>query len=382
MSEAPARDHTAAIVDEVRRARSDRTPLRVVGAGRWLGAGRPVRAERTLELRALVSPEIVHYEPGDLTLTVRATATLDEIDRLLRSEGQWLPLDPAGGMGGTIGATIATASAGPLSSAFGTPREQVLGVEVVTGRGEVIRAGGRVVKNVAGFDLTRLMTGAWGTLGAITEVSLRLRAVPEVEATVAVETSATDAWRWIGGSEYTPYAAELLTPSLARALGVGEESTLLARIGGNESLVGAALQSVASLGQVRRVEGEVWSRLSARDEASGAVIRLSARPSRLAPLWERATTVLERVGGEAHATPGRGVIRCLIPADASDEEFARLRGIIQALRVEAQLVAERLPASLWSSLVPPTAVDSLSRGIRAAFDPDRILNPGILGEPE
>jgi glycolate oxidase FAD binding subunit len=380
MSEAPARDYAAAVADEIQRARAERSPLRISGAGHWLDAGRPVHAERTLALETLVSPDIVHYEPGDLTLTVRATATLGGINRVLRAEGQWLPLDPAGGMDGTIGATIATASAGPLSSAFGTPREQVLGVDVVTGRGELIRAGGRVVKNVAGFDLTRLMTGAWGTLGAITELSVRLRAVPAVETTVAVAASAAEAWRWISASEYTPYAAELLTPALARVLDVGDGGTLLLRVGGNESLVRATLASVAALGEPRRVDGEVWSRLSVRDVGNTAVIRLGARPSRLAPLWERVTTILERVGGEAHATPRRGVIRCIIPVDASDEEFARLRGIIGALRVDSSSVVERLPAPLWSSLVPSAAADNLSRGIRAAFDPDRILNPGILGE--
>jgi glycolate oxidase FAD binding subunit len=380
VSEAPARPHAAAIVDEVQRARADHAPLRIVGAGGWLDAGRPVSAERTLDLGTLLSPDVVHYEPGDLTLTVRATATLATIDRVLRAEGQWLPLDPSGGADGTIGATIATASAGPLSSAFGTPREQVLGVEVVTGRGEVIRAGGRVVKNVAGFDLTRLMTGAWGTLGAITEVSMRLRAVPALEATVAVTSNAADAWRWMSASEYTPYAAELLTPALARALGVGDAGTLLLRIGGNESLVRATQASVASLGEPRSVEREVWRRLSTRDTGSVAVLRLGARPSRLAALWERATTILERVGGEAHATPRRGVVRCIIPVDPADAEFARLRGIINALCVDASPVVERLPAALWSSLVPSAAADNLSRGIRAAFDPDRLMNPGILGE--
>ena len=380
MSEAPARDHTSAVADEIQRARADKSPLRIVGAGCWLDAGRPVSADRQLHLRTLVAPAVVHYEPGDLTLTVRATATLAGIDRVLRAEGQWLPLDPAGGMEGTIGATIATASAGPLASAFGTPREQVLGVEVVTGRGEVIHAGGRVVKNVAGFDLTRLMTGAWGTLGAITEVSVRLRAVPAVDTTVAVTTSAADAWRWIGASEYTPYAAELLTPALARALGVGEAGTLLLRIGGNESLVRATLTSVASLGEPRPVDREVWPRLATRDAGRVAVIRLGARPSRLAPLWERTTMILERVGGEAHATPRRGVIRCIVPVDVDDEQLARLRGIINALRVDASSVVERLPAALWSSLVPSAAADNLSRGIRAAFDPDRLMNPGILGE--
>jgi FAD/FMN-containing dehydrogenase len=195
-----------------------------------------------------------------------------------------------------------------------------------------------------------------------------------------VPTTAADAWRWISASEYTPYAAELLTPSLARALAVGDASTLLLRVGGNEALVRATLQSLVTLGEARQVDGDVWPRLSVRDGAGTAVVRLSTRPSRMAPLWERVTTMLERVGGEAHATPRRGVIRCIIPVGATDEEFARLRGIIGALRVDANLVAERLPAPLWASSIPPAATDILSRGIRAAFDPDHLLNPGILGE--
>jgi glycolate oxidase FAD binding subunit len=352
-----------------------------VGAGTWLHAGRPVRAERPLDLRSLVTPGLVHYEPGDLTLTVTGTMTLGEIDQLIRAEGQWLPLDPAGGESGTVGATVATASTGPLASAFGTPREQVLGVEVVTGKGEVIRAGGRVVKNVAGFDLTRLMTGAWGTLGAITEVSVRLRAMPAQDRTVAVSASAADASRWISASEFTPYAAELLSPTLARGLGLGEGGTLLLRIGGNEALVRAAVESVSVLGEPRDVDTQVWTRLSTREQPASAVFRLSTRPSRLAPVWERVTTTLERVGGEAHCTPRRGVIRCIIPLDtAGDEEFARLRGIIGTLRVDTSLVAERLPASVWASLLPAATADHLSRGIRAAFDPDHIMNPGIFGE--
>lgn len=374
------RDEVAAVVSAVRGARADEAPLRIVGGGTWLDAGRPVRADRTLELRSLVRPTVVHYEPGDLTLTVSGTMTLAEIDRLVRAEGQWLALDPAGSASGTIGATVATASAGPLASAFGTPREQVLGVEAVTGRGEVIRPGGRVVKNVAGFDLTRLMTGAWGTLGAITEVSVRLRALPAADRTVAANASAADVVRWLNASEFTPYAAELLSPALARGLGVGDGGTLLLRIGGNDSLVRAALESLSSLGETRGVDDGVWARLATREQPASAVFRLGTRPSRLAALWERITTMLERVGGEAHGTPRRGVVRCIIPLDGADEEFARLRGIIGALRVDASLVAERLPTSLWASLVPAAASDNLSRGIRAAFDPDHIMNPGIFGE--
>ena len=371
---------TGVIVDEIRRAHASRTPLRIVGAGTWLDAGRPVRAERTLQLPALMSAGVVHYEPGDLTLSVRATTTLGEIDRLVRAEGQWLALDPMGGSAGTIGATVATASSGPLASAFGTPREQVLGLEVVTGRGEVLRVGGRVVKNVAGFDLTRLMTGAWGTLGAITEVSVRLRARPAADVTVAVRASVADAWRWLNASEFTPFAAEMLSPAVARAVAGTESSILLLRVGGNESLVRAALASAASLGELRTVDDEAWRQLAGRELPGAAVFRLGTRPSRVATLWERVTSMLERVGGEAHATLRRGVVRCTIPLEPHDEEFARLRGIMGTLRVDASLVAERLPAALWASLVPPAASDDLSRGIRAAFDPDHLMNPGILGE--
>ena len=91
----------------------------------------------------------------------------------MRAHDQWLALDPAGD--GTIGATVATCSYGPGATLFGTPRDAVLGMTVVLGTGEIVRPGGRVVKNVAGFDLTRLMVGAWGWLGVITEITLRVR---------------------------------------------------------------------------------------------------------------------------------------------------------------------------------------------------------------
>src|SRR5690606_34521177 len=101
--------------------------------------------------------------------------------RVTAAERQWLALDPFGPAESTLGATIATASAGPLAHAFGAPRDNVLGLEAVTGVAETVRTGGRVVKNVAGFNLTRLFTGSWGTLAVITEARVRLRALPEME---------------------------------------------------------------------------------------------------------------------------------------------------------------------------------------------------------
>jgi glycolate oxidase FAD binding subunit len=213
-----------------------RSALRIVGGGTWLDAGRPVNDAQPLSLAG--DDAIVEYVPSDLTLTARAGATLASIARVTRAEGQWLALDPPGVASGTLGATIATGSAGPLAHAFGAPRDNVLGIEAVTGRGDVVRAGGRVVKNVAGFDLTRLFTGAWGTLAVISEATVRLRALPERDESVILALPSGDAMEgWLAklrALPFTPLALELLNASLARALGLGDRALLLGRVGGNE----------------------------------------------------------------------------------------------------------------------------------------------------
>lgn len=161
------------IATMVREAGASLTPLRIVGRGTWLDAGSPVAAGAHLTLEA--DTGIVAYVPDDLTLTARAGTTLRELAETLGEHDQWIALDPEGDHDSTLGATVATCSYGPAAAFFGTPRDQVLGMTVVLGTGEIIRVGGRVVKNVAGFDLTRLMVGAWGTLGVITEVTVRVR---------------------------------------------------------------------------------------------------------------------------------------------------------------------------------------------------------------
>jgi glycolate oxidase FAD binding subunit len=171
------------VAEQVRDAAQSGDGLRILGAGTWLDAGHPVRATRTLSLAD--DHGVVAYSPGDLTITVRAGTTLAEIADALRAHDQWLALDPEGGSAVTIGATVATGSYGPAAGLYGTVRDQLLGMTVVTGRGEIVRPGGRVVKNVAGFDLTRLMTGAWGSLGVITEVTLRVRSTGLASGSVA-----------------------------------------------------------------------------------------------------------------------------------------------------------------------------------------------------
>lgn len=370
-----------AVAARVRDARANRTSLRIAGARQWLDAGRPCHTTNELSLAALRG--VTEYERGDFTITVRAATPLAEIDAVTAREGQWFALQPFGSTDGTIGATIATASWGPLASAYGTPRDQLLGCEVVTGVGEIVHAGGRVVKNVAGFDLSRLMTGAWGTLGAITEVTVRLRARPEVDRTLAIAAEGSGdafcsaAWQWLRASPYAPLAAEMVSATLASRLGLEQRTLLLVRLGGNDAFVRAAEESVATLGATKDVDMDVWTRLRTLEPSGSTVVRLGARPSELGTIWSAASSVVERADGWAHATLERGVVRCVVPPSGGENEQERIRGIIEQLRAPGSRVVERLPAPLWDTIAAP-AGDRLSSAVRRTFDPDGVLNPGIL----
>lgn len=376
MSEQAVTPEVRLVVDRIREARAHRTPLRVVGAGTWLDAGQQCDASRPLEIGPLQG--ITRYEPGDLTLTARAGTSLADIALATNAEGQWLTLDAHGSPTGTLGATVATASSGPLASAYGTPRDHVLGCEFVSGTGDVVHAGGRVVKNVAGFDLTRLVTGAWGTLGALTEITVRLRARPEVDRTLAIDVdSAGAAWSWLRQSEYTPLAAELVSPALASRLSLAG-SRLLVRIGGNAAFVRAAGDAAASLGVTTSLEADTWNTFASVEPAGAMTLRISTLPSRMGELWPRAVAFAERSGGYAHATVSRGVVRCVLPGSDDSDHREAVRAGIADLAVISTVVGERMPSVLWAQLTGKRSAGTLAKEVRRAFDPDGIMNPGIL----
>lgn len=356
-------------------------PLRIVGSGTWLDAGRPVHDAETLSVAGDDADDaIVEYVASDLTLTARAGATLASIARVTASEGQWLALDPFGSAEGTLGATIATGSAGPLAHAFGTPRDNVLGLEAVTGTGEIVRAGGRVVKNVAGFDLTRLFTGAWGTLAVITEATVRLRARPERDETIALalpSDDALDAWlAKLRALPFSPLALELLNAALATALGLGDRPILLARLGGNDDSVREQLRVFSVLGEVHPAPHAAWRSLAQIEPAGAAVARVSAPPSRLHALWAR---LANGDSSLVHAAVERGIVRCIHSASVDDSAVSIAQWLERIAHTEGTHIFERLPASEWSR-VPARVNDPLSRAVRGAFDPHRILNRGILGD--
>lgn len=363
----------AQVVDAVRDAHDRHASLRIVGGGSWLHGGWPVRDGEVLDISGLRG--ITEYVPGDLTLTARAGTPLSEIADATRAHGQWLSLDPFGSPDGSLGATLATASAGPLAASIGLPRDVAVGVSFVAGDGQLVHGGGRVVKNVAGFDLVRLAIGAWGTLGVITSATVRLRARPVADETVALAlpdesaalASMLAAFRAL---PVDPIAAELLSAGIAGRLGLGVEGgALLVRLAGNPVAVAHQRQALSRLAPVVAADPDAWQALRTGDP-SGAIARLSRRPSELARLWGVATSI---AGTECHATVARGIVRVRWTAPPAPASLDALDGADVRIVEQQAPAPHRLP-------VPTPLPDELHRRTRLAFDPAHILNAGILGE--
>ncbi len=208
-------------VDELsemlRVAHDERWRVVPAGAGTWLEMGnRPTQFH--LIVSTLKLDRVVEYEPADLTATLQAGCPLAAFNARAADHRQFIPLDPFGAARSTIGGVIATASAGPLRCAYGTPRDWLIGLTVVHADGKLTKAGGKVVKNVAGYDLCKLYTGSYGTLAVIAELSFKLRALPASEQTLVFYGGHADlcglAAR-ISDSDVLPAALELLSPNLS-----------------------------------------------------------------------------------------------------------------------------------------------------------------------
>ena len=186
-------DALASLVDRIRAAAAQGTPLRIRGGGSKDFYGERLQGE-LLETGALRG--IVSYEPSELVVTVRAGTPLAQLEEALAAQGQCLPFEPPHfGPRATVGGMVAAGLSGPARASVGAVRDYVLGLVLVNGRGEEMIFGGQVMKNVAGYDVSRLMAGAMGTLGLITEVSLKVLPVAPAEATLRFEMTQSEALR-------------------------------------------------------------------------------------------------------------------------------------------------------------------------------------------
>jgi glycolate oxidase FAD binding subunit len=250
------RPSTAAELATILRDAHDRSSrLRVVARDTWTGRRDAVApSAAALDVSALTG--IIEYVPGDLTLTARAGTTIAEVEAATAAHGQWCPLMPWGGDDGTLGATFSTATHGPCSAQLGSPRDIAIGIEFVDGTGALVRAGGRVVKNVAGFDLTRLLVGSWGSLGVITELSVRLRARPAVD----------ESWSVAIGGEGARKSVEDFRRGPLAPLAIEEfEGRTIVRLGGNPTYVAASREILRGLGAAEPCDAGIWTRVRRAD---------------------------------------------------------------------------------------------------------------------
>lgn len=346
-------DATAELTQRVEAAATARTPLQLAGSGSKSFYGRALHGE-PLPLQHHCG--VVDYDPQELVVTARCGTPLAHLEAQLAECGQYLPFEPPHfGIAATLGGTIACGLAGPARSSAGPVRDFVLGVRVLTGTGEVLKFGGRVMKNVAGYDVTRLMVGALGTLGVLLEVSLKVLPRAPGELTLTFELGAARAIERMNDWALTPL------PISATAWVDGE---LHVRLHGSAAALADARRRLG--GEELTAAQGFWRSIKEHTHAffHGAVNlwRLSVPPE----------SALMDVPGRA-LVEWTGAQRWVVPDDARSDlhqEAARVGGFATRFR------AADAGSDVFAPL--PDALMHVHRELKKTFDPHGILNPGRL----
>ena len=379
-------------------------PVTPWGGGTKMGIGAPPqRLGLVLGLKRL--NRLLEHEPGDLTATAQAGMTLGALQRELGTRGQWLSLDPAHADEATLGGIVSSNAAGPRRHLYGACRDLVIGLTVVTAAGTLVKGGGKVVKNVAGYDLPKLFVGAFGTLGVIVEATVKLRPRPDADRMVVARFAslkeAGAAARAVMGSDLLPSALDLVDGETLRALELGgpDGAALLIGVDGIAEQVHWQCTEVE---RMLRLQGLVDARVldaDARDAAwrargglgrgafpeTAAVMKWVVLPAQVADVMEQGMGVALRAGLPvalaAHA--GVGVVEAVLAggegADATkvSDVLIEWRTLVraaggQALVESAPLaIKERVP--VWDDLGPALRI---MQRIKSQLDPSGLLNPG------
>ena len=379
----------AELADMVRQAAGDKTGLEIRGGGTRIGLGRPVQGAKTLSLANISGISL--YEPGALTIVAGAGTPLSEIEKTLAEKGQRLPFEPMDhrslfGTTGepTIGGVVAANVSGPRRIQAGACRDSLIGVRFVSGTGEVIKNGGRVMKNVTGLDLVKLMAGSYGTLGVLSEVSFKVLPAPGHQATLGIEGLALkEAIGVLSAALSTPFEISGAAHFPRR----GQASLTLLRVEGFESQLEYRLEKLkadlAKSLESRIIRAEEHDRLwrSVRDlemfaDTDEAVWKLSVKPS-------DAPAIAEAIHKQTTANMlfdwGGGLIWVGVEK-APDAHEPIIRQTVARFGGHATLV--RAPNDVRLTTSPfhpePRVVEQLSGAVRLKFDPAGILNPGRM----
>jgi glycolate oxidase FAD binding subunit len=371
--QAPGTAQGAADVLHEAARRGDR--VRIVGAGTkpWGRRGEPP----DLELATAGLDHVVEHNEGDFTVVAQAGLRVAALQERLAAAGQMLALDPPDD-GATLGGLVAAGDSGPLRHRFNAPRDLVIGVQVALPDGTVARAGGRVIKNVAGYDLGKLLCGSFGTLGLISEVSLRLHPRPAATATVA---GGGDDVHALAGAAAT-LAHRSLEPDALDVQLDGEGGAVLARFSGATAAEQAqrAAPLLREAGLEERVEAQdddaLWmAQRAGQRSADGTVVRVSSVQARLGEVLEAARAAGATVVGRAAL--GLSWLRL---EGLGDEEAVRRVCALRARLAPAPCVVLDAPDGVRDALDPwdgPTGAElALMRSVKARFDPQGTCNAG------
>jgi len=365
------------VAAELSEAAREQTPVRPAGGGTKEGWGNPVLEAQTLSTKGLDA--VVEHNPGDLTAVVQAGMSLHHLQEVLSEHHQMLALDPPSPRGAsTVGGIVATGDSGPLRHRYGGTRDLVLGIAVALSDGSLARAGGKVIKNVAGYDLAKLFSGSFGTLGVIVEVAVRLHPRPTQAETIEGRTDDPALLQVAATSlSHRPLNLESLDVSWA-----GGQGALLARVAGagltERTAATRACMTEAGL-ETAEAEDTIWAAqhdAQRSNQAEGMVVRVSGLPSRLADVLAAAPPDAGIVG-----RAGLGISWLRFPPAPTEALVLAVKELRDRLAPMPCVVldapdAVRHGASAWGPPDPQRA--ALERRIKDRFDPAGILNPGIL----
>ena len=373
----------------ISQANSDKTSLRIKGGGTRLGLGNLVKADKELSLKKLSGISL--YEPGALTLVVKAGTKYKDIKRALKAEGQRLAFEPmdhkeiyASSGEPTIGAIVAGNFSGPRRIQSGACRDSLIGVRFVNGTGEIIKNGGRVMKNVTGLDLVKLMAGSFGTLGAISEVAFKTQPMPERQASLLIEGLSTKtAIKLMSKALGSPFEISGASHCQTNA----KQARTLLRVEGFDSQVTYRLkklqQTIISSYDCQIIEGakhdKLWRFIRDVEKFKGInnpLWRISIKPSN-APILEQ--QLIDKTGAKLMFDWGGG----LVYAQMEDEDNAHIdavRYIVNSLGGHATLIRANDEIRERMDVFQPEAagIARLSNCIKQKFDPNGILNPSLM----
>ncbi|QCB48778.1 glycolate oxidase subunit GlcE [Hydrogenophaga sp. PAMC20947] len=364
----------AALIDQVKAGTAARTPLRIVGGDTKAFYGNPTSGE---VLSTQGWQGIVSHEPTELVVTVRAGTLLSDLDAVLAEKGQYLPFEaPRFGAVSTIGGVVAAGLAGPGRANVGGVRDYVLGLQFINGKGEWLTFGGQVMKNVAGYDVSRLMAGSLGTLGVITDISLKVLPVAPAEATLVFELGQAEALeqlhRW--GGQPLPLNASCWVKDATQP---NAPELLFVRLRGAVAAVEAASERLVKEAHGQRMDnaqaGPDWA--GCRDQT----LPFFQNSSPEACLWRLSLPQTAPVLNVPYAQliEWQGAQRWLwAPAAAASE----LRSAARAVNGHATLFragAEGAPGVARFDEQGPV-IETITQRLRAEFDPAGIFNPGRM----